>query len=366
MHSLRSDAGRYLTLLVIIVIIVPTYLYSQDTANKDQSQSPRNPSPSLSEILSQSVVFLYEDLTPKEPNQKKNTEVKVGKILATGFIVGVPDPNKPEMSFPFIVTAKHVIAGQHRILGRYSSKKGDNPLYAEYDLDQLRKDHDLWEYPNDEGVDIVVFRSLHYEDTKSEMIPIDYIATKDTYITESIEVGDRVMIPCLLARYPGISQNYPIFRDGTIALINQEPIEFSWKYEDNEIQTNQRLILINSTINEGFSGAPVFLWPGVRQRKGVISFGGKPWLLGLVHGFQSQYRKLIDDDGADVIIKKPANELPGDLGQLILPREVPVYSQENSATGFIFPSWLLNDILQSDAVKKRVQELSGENKKRKM
>jgi len=165
------------------------------------------------------------------------------------------------------------------------------------------------------------------------------------------------MIPCLMANFPGITQNYPIFRDGTIALVTEEPISFTWKLGTTEIKTSQRVIFINSVVNEGFSGAPVFLWPGFRSTPMGATIGGKPWLVGIVHGFFPQFRNVVDSEGNNVLLIK---QEPGLLGQINPPKQLPVYSKENSGTGIIFPSWRLLDILHCDAVKKRVQELTDE------
>lgn len=226
--------------------------------------------PSLSSLLTQSVVFIYQDRTPaNSPN------IVPGKILGTAFIVGIPQPGRPERAFPFIVTAKHVVAGESKILVRFTLKSGNEPGFAQYDLETLRRDRDLYEYPNDEGIDLVVFRTPVYDSIRFLMFPIDHIASKETFTKEYIDVSDRVMIPCLMGNFPGITQNYPIFRDGTIALITEEPISFTWLLGTREIKTSQRVIFINSVLNEGFSGAPVFLWPGMRSTpKGTMIGGG--------------------------------------------------------------------------------------------
>jgi len=339
-------------------------------AVKSQSSNPGQtaseaPTLSLQTLLAQTVIFLYEDKTPSNSNK-----LVEGNILGTAFIVGIPDPGEPGKSMPFIVTAKHVIANQSKILGRYSGKDTNETFFAPYDLDALRKSDDLWEYPADkpehEGVDIVVFRSLFFKKTKTLMLPIDYIATEETYKSENIDAGDRILIPCLLANYPGITQNYPIFRDGSIALVTGEPIKFMWDFGYERITTKQRIVFVNSVLNEGFSGAPVFLWPGIRLTPKGNKIGGKPWLLGIVHGFQPLHRKLIDSDGEDVILTKPSKE-PGDILKIPRPQKnVVAYSTENPGTGMFFPSWQILDILESDAVKNRVKEISEEIKKAKL
>jgi hypothetical protein len=320
-------------------------------AGQKSEQTAATP-PSLSSLLTQAVVFIYEDKTPAN-----SQNLVPGRVLGTAFIIGIPLPGRPEKSIPFIVTAKHVVSGESKILVRFTLKSGNEPGFAQYDLEGLRKNNDLWEYPNDEGVDLMVFRTPVYDSIKFLMFPIDLIASMETFTKEDINVSDRVMIPCLMPNFPGITQNYPIFRDGTIALVTEEPISFTWKLGTRVIKTSQRVIFINSVVNEGFSGAPVFLWPGMRSTPKGTMFGGNPWLVGIVHGFFPLPRNVVDAEGNDVTIVKRE---PGLLGQINPPKELKVYSKENPGTGMIFPSWRLLEILHYDTVKKRVQVLTDE------
>lgn len=359
---------KYISIFFVFIFLSIIFNANSHGANEVQEPNSEKKTPeqtpvniSLSKMLTQTIIFLYEDKTPQ--NSEKIVE---GNILGTAFIIGIPVTGNETQFIPFIITAKHVIANRHKILGRYSMSAGGETVFVQYDLDALRESNDLWESKKDEGVDIVAFRSQFFQDTRTLVIPIDLIATKETYASEYIDVADRVMIPCLLGPYPGVTQNYPIFRDGSIALITEEPIEFSWQLGEKMIQTRQKVIFVNATINEGFSGAPVFLWPGVRSTPKGVRFGGKPWLLGVVHGFQSIKRPLKDSDDEFVILKKPIYSNNVLLGQPSLTRDVSVFSQENSAIGFIFPSWQILDILHSDEVNNKVQEISKEVMKTKL
>lgn len=352
--------GEVIVLFLLLMLIYSTTASAQESSRPQvvttgagqKSEETPPTSPSLSSLLTQSVVFIYQDRTPAN-----SSNIVPGKILGTAFIIGIPQPGRPGRSFPFIVTAKHVVTGESKILVRFTLKSGNEPGFAQYDLEKLRGDSDLFEYPNDKGVDLIVFRTPVYASVKFLMFPIDLIALQETFTKEDINVSDRVIIPCLMANFPGITQNYPIFRDGTIALITEEPISYTWKLGTREIETSQRVIFINSLLNEGFSGAPVFLWPGLRSTRKGTTIGGKPWLIGIVHGFFSQRRNVIYADGENVIMGKQEPGLPGLVNP---PKQLFVYSQENSGTGIIFPSWRLLDILQCDVIKKRVQGLTDE------
>lgn len=355
--------GRFILIILVTITAMLSVLapcsFTQDEATQkgaEQKTTTGIPEkPSLSKLLTQTVIFLYGDNTPE------NSEgVVLGNVLGTAFIVGIPQPGKPTSMIPIIITAKHVIANRSRVLGRYTPKSGTEPLYVRYDLESLRKNGDLWEHPTDEGVDIVAFRTLVYDDVKMVAFPISLIASKDIFKKKDIDVTDRIIIPCLMTNYPGVSQNFPIFRDGSIALITEEPVTLRWNMGDNTVETEQMIIFVNATLNEGFSGAPVLMWPGMRLTPQGITLGGKSWLIGIVHGFFPNTRCIIDEDGDNVIYNKPSKDFP-----LLPPREVNVYSQENPGTGIIFPSWRLLDILQSEEIKKRVQQITDEEVKTK-
>jgi hypothetical protein len=256
-HRNNYRVGLNATLLGTFLLIVavsfgssnayePPNQKSATTRAGERSGQSANTTQSLSSRLNQSVVFLYEDKTPENsPN------LIPGRVLGTTFIVGIPMPGRPERSFPFITTARHVIAGQSKILVRLTLESGVKPRFVQYSLQELRSNNALWE-SNDEGVDIVVFCTGAYNAVKYLMFPIEFIASKEIFAREEIDVSDRVMIPCLMERYPGISQNYPIYRDGTIALITEEPESFTWMFGTRPIKTSQTLIFINSILNEGF------------------------------------------------------------------------------------------------------------------
>ncbi len=353
MKDIHSKTKIIFLLALMLYVSVSYYLtaknYLHNNLVEDTTKSD-NENINLSSILTKTVIFLYED-----KGMKDSSHVFVGNILGTAFIVGIPLSNNPQRFIPFIVTAKHVIAERKSVLGRYNTKSGDSPIFITYNIDSLKKSNDYWEYPDDNGVDLVVFRTLVYENVDFKSIPIDIIATKETFRTEQIDGGDRIVIPCLMSNYPGVTKNYPIFRDGSIALISEEPVEFNWKFGKQEIKTSQSIIFVNSTLNEGFSGAPVFLWPGPRLTTQGTIFGGKPLLLGIVHGFFPNYRNVIDSEGNQVVLIK---QKPGILGQLEPSIELKVFSQENPGTGIVFPSWKLLDILNNNAIKSLVNELS--------
>src|SRR5207249_3008870 len=134
------------------------------------------------ETIASTAIFLFAGEPP----------VPVG----TAFVIGYPKPDDPKTAIPFIVTAKHVLSDRSKIFARYSTTDPKKPGLAEYDLDDLRRHHDLFAHPDD-GVDIVMFRTSVWAAVKMGPVPTDLIATRETFRNENIQATDRIVFPSL-------------------------------------------------------------------------------------------------------------------------------------------------------------------------
>lgn len=272
--------------------------------------------------LTSTVIFLFAH----------GGEIPIG----TGFIVGYPVPNKPDQFVPLIVTAKHVVGDHSMIVARFSSEEGKNPVQVEFDINLLRSKGDLWEH-QDKGVDIVVFRTPHFSRTIYSPIPTNIIATKEIMSKEDIKATDRVIFPSLLVNFMGLTKNYPVMRDGSIAVIPDEDVPLKYQVGVNKIETNQQVILINATSIPGASGSPIFLNPIPRLKGNSFSIGDAiPYLLGIMHGFYPAVPRAIQE----IEESKPKP-----------------YFQENSGIAIIFPAWRLIEIFEVPAFTKRMDEV---------
>jgi hypothetical protein len=140
--------------------------------------------------------------------------------LGTAFIVGYPIPGSPDKAVPLVVTAKHVAGDHAKIVGRFTTKEGKTPAGVEYDLAALRQAGDLWEH-TDAGLDLVVFGTLHLEEAQYSVIPLNLIASKQTFAAQQIQSTDRVVWPGLRVNFMGSARNYPVLRSG--------PVRSPWK-----------------------------------------------------------------------------------------------------------------------------------------
>ena len=142
----------------------------------------------------------------------------------------------------------------------------------------------------------------------------------------------------MLVNFMGTTRNYPIIRDGSIALIPDEPVPLEYDVGKRHIITSQQIVMIDATSIPGASGCPIFLWPGPRAKGGVYSLNGvKSWLLGVMHGF--------------VPLPRETRDVPTQAGERTV-------FDENSQIAIIFPSWRLLEILNSDKMKERIKVLA--------
>jgi len=283
------------------------------------------------EVITQTVVFLFAI----NPQLSQNPQP-----IGTGFLVQYSVPSEPQKIIPVIVTAKHVIADHQKVYARFSTKTGENTAFMEYNIAKMKKDNDYWEH-SDDGVDIAIFRTTIFEQAKIDAVPIDYIASKEVFKNVNIQQTDSVKFPGLLVNFLGSNQNYPILKDGSIALIPREKVPLEYLVGNKRIQTNQEIILLNAISIPGLSGAPIFLWPGERLVNNTFDHNiNKMYLIGIMHGFY------------------PA--MPREIQQ-IETSGTKSYFGENSGIAIVFPSYKILEIFDQQSFKKRMAELFNNN-----
>lgn len=275
--------------------------------------------------LTWTVVFLFSPQSdPASP------PIPIG----TAFILQQPLPNKTDQFVPLIVTAKHVLNNRKKVLARFNSIEPAGPVFVEFDLSKAKTENDYWEHP-DVGVDIALIRTPHFQGTKYEALPIDFIASKKTISDEDIKPTDRILFPGLLQNFFGKHTNYPVVKDGSIALIPTEKVPLRVVHGNNVISTEQEVILINAISVPGFSGSPVFLAPVIRTKNNNIMLGSaKPLLLGIMSGF-------FPSEPRDTIKYEPT--------------DTKFLFQENSGIAIVFPSWRILEIMEQDFYKRRME-----------
>ena len=140
----------------------------------------------------------------------------------------------------------------------------------------------------------------------------------------------------------GSGRNYPVFRNGFIALIPGEKVPMKYPVGKREIVTKQEIIMIDATSIPGASGSPIFLWPGPRLKDTGFTLGTSiPYLLGIMHGFYPAY--------------------PREILEIETSEKKWMY-RENSGIAIIFPSWRLHEILKLKSLSERMNQIDKEKK----
>lgn len=256
--------------------------------------------------------------------------------IGTAFIIQQPVPDKANQYIPLIVTAKHVVNNRTKVLARFNSSQASASVFVDFDLSVAKANNDYWEH-SDPGVDIAIFRTPHFSQTKYEPFPLDLVATKEIFKEEEIKPTDKIFFPGLLQNFFGKDLNFPVVKDGSIALIPTEKVPLRVKHGNAIIPTEQELILINAISIPGFSGSPVFLAPVSRTKgRAVMLNGTKPYLLGIMSGFfPSEPRDTIKYETTD--------------SKFLF--------QENSGIAIVFPAWRIKEIMEQDSYKKKMAEI---------
>jgi hypothetical protein len=184
----------------------------------------------------------------------------------TAFFVGIGSETVQEVSYVYVVTAKHVataLEGQEFLL-RLNTKDGGSMFVPSGPSPRWCL------HPTDESVDVAALAWVQPDMVEYKHVSITMFLTDETIRSQSIGTGDEVFITGLFVHLAGSKRNLPIVRMGNIAMMPDEPVP-----------TNMGPIeayLIEARSIEGLSGSPAF----VRQ---TVPVGiGNFYLLGLMRG----------------------------------------------------------------------------------
>ncbi len=202
------------------------------------------------------------------------------RYTATGFLYGYP-AGKNEKGEPaywvFLVTNRHVVEGSTDIIVRFNALPGaESPTYRISMNDSEQTTH-LVVHPDSEldvavlVIDAFVPKMEESGIKRSFVCEGAHTTTLDEMRNSEFGEGNEVFVLGFPLGMAGITQNYVILRQGTIARIRD------WYRDD------AKSFLIDSLIFPGNSGGPVFSKPV------FASYGGKPHLglklIGMVSGY---------------------------------------------------------------------------------
>jgi len=172
------------------------------------------------------------------------------RLVGTGFFVGVPSERFPqEAQWTYMATAKHVIE---------AAKRYGSSIYVRLNTNQggyeMLEVHGEWTYHENEGVDLAL--GGWQPDLKKydcRVIPFEMFALEKAIESESIGVGDEIVMVGLFSQHYGTKKNYPIVRSGAIAATPGEPLR------DDHSGVEYQAYLAEVRSIGGLSGSPVFV-----------------------------------------------------------------------------------------------------------
>jgi hypothetical protein len=240
------------------------------------------------------------------PDQVRESVVFVGRLIAygteerqrplgTAFFVSVPSEAFPDVTYLYLVTARHVAKGLS--LG--------GPWFLRFNVTgggigqaTAEDGKGWWYHPTEpEAVDAAVHEVIVSPGMDFKHVPVSIFATEEVIQGHDIGPGDMVFITGLFTKMSGRRRNIPIVRTGNVAMLPPERIP------GIEIDTGKpvesEVYLVEARSIGGLSGSPVFVRetiyfpldlpdPGKEdqsaKRVEMMQGPGAFFLLGLMHG----------------------------------------------------------------------------------
>lgn len=245
--------------------------------------------------------------------------------IGTGFFIGFNYPEQADKYFVFLVTAKHVIYDEKGVLHPHLLVRMNSKLDGHLKDYDIVKNNNWFFHKDSNAVDIAV-QPLLPKDAQFLFILSKDFVTEKTIEDNKIGIGDDVFYSGMLSYHSGREKVTPVVRFGRIALVTDEPTIDGRYYN-----------FIDAGNIPGHSGSPVFLWASPSRRANALVAGSRIFgLYGVVSGVIEYTKEL----------------------QVVLPKQtkinaIPVDSRNGGITAII-PVKYLNEILESDQVKKRL------------
>jgi hypothetical protein len=231
------------------------------------------------------------------------------RMAGTGFVIGVASERNPEVTYGYLVTARHCVekARQHGPLGaRVNRRRDPGPVTLAPDSwvvggSELFGPLEDWTFHDDPSNDVAVIPFM--PSTQENMVVIvqhESCATAAVVEREQIGIGDDLIVVGLFSAHHGRDINRPIVRAGNIAAMPNEPIADPL----GGLSYDAYLVEVRSV--GGLSGSPVWMvinpgrvTPGSSARENRLHF----YLLGLVRGHWTKESEWLADfaDEADTL-----------------------------------------------------------------
>ncbi len=202
--------------------------------------------------------------------------------LGSAFVLGIEKKGTSQSlwnGWKFLVTAKHVLAGQSSIQIRLNSTHELKFVCKKIELQLQGRGKNILFAPD--GVDLVAVSLPDIADSDPTVITSSLLIDQAKMKEWNIGVGTEVLTIGYLYGFGGLSANYPVVKFGHISLITDE----SW-YATPDSHVMEKGYVLDLSNAPGLSGAPV-LTHGIEFETGPFRFRElPPYLVGVVKGLK--------------------------------------------------------------------------------
>jgi hypothetical protein len=224
------------------------------------------------------AIFIYgPQLDPCAPLPKD----KILLPLGSGFVTGIEKKgaSTPQLwnGWKFLVTAKHVLANQNKIIIRVNASSSSKFVCKTIELQTQGQIQNVVLAPAGVDLEAVAMPDIPGADPTviTPALLIDEVKMKDW----SVGVGTQVLTIGYLFGYSGQQENFPVAKFGHISITTDE----SWYFNPESKLVEQGYVLDLSNA-PGLSGAPVYTY-GVEVETNPFRYRElPPYLVGVVKG----------------------------------------------------------------------------------
>jgi len=265
------------TLFAVLACFISLPCAAQEKPATPTSPPAVNPKTEFARLTINGAVFIYKSPSQVDPCAPLPPNLTL-LPLGTGFVVGVEDTeatDKQWHGWKFLVTAKHVVAGQDEVILRVNAISGSDFVCKNVPIHFSGLATNAISAPD--GVDLVAISLPEISGADPTVVPSSFILNEETIKEWELGVGTQVAAVGYMYGYSGVKANIPVIKFGHIAAMSDDP----WIYNP-KTKLSERGYIVDLPNAPGLSGAPVYTY-GLEFRTDPFRFRQlPPFVVGVV------------------------------------------------------------------------------------
>jgi hypothetical protein len=177
----------------------------------------------------------------------------------TGFLVGYAEEDRPNLPFPYLVTARHVaeLLAKHDDTGFYirANLKGSGSVNM-----HIQKAN--WQFHPDSSVDLAALRFSSPDVARLQTLTVSLLDKNIVDYTAEpkfVRPGDELSLVGLFRLHAGSQRNLPLVHSGNVALLPDPSELVPIRNRVTGEVVESEVYLIEAQTLDGLSGSPVFM-----------------------------------------------------------------------------------------------------------